>query len=142
MSEEAVTKLQNKWKNENYDGINAESPTKQDKISTLNLPDALRKTINQTNFYQETKKGKPLASKFDELCIQKRELVIPSFVEIDNHELFLAEQRLGEGQINALSDFIMYFSRDQTKYIEEGIHTLFHPNVIFDLTIDHCGISD
>lgn len=101
MSEEAVNKLQIKWRNENYDGNIVDSPNplkKSDKIQSLNLSNTLTKIIDQTNFYQETKKGKPIskenapsASKFDQHCFQKRELVIPSFVEIENHELFLAE---------------------------------------------------
>ena len=121
----------------------------ENKLQGLSLPEALTKVVDVNEFYQEAKHGKPVtgsrvavATRYNHACHSKREVPIPSFADIEDHALFLAEQRLGDGQVEALREFLVYFSQNETKYIGPPKELKLSKHVVQELMIDHCAMSD
>ena len=45
---------------------------------------------------------------------------MPSFAKINNGQLYLSNQRFGEGQMKALRDYLVYCAKPEHKFEEVG----------------------
>lgn len=75
--------------------------------------------MKTSRFYDDAKTNK--LNPYKTTIEGAREVLIPDFAKIRNHTLYLSELRLGDGQVQALRDYMCNVSNSSDSFkVEEG----------------------